>query len=228
MADLSAWAGCPALPHTPLQGRFVRLEPLAQTHAAGLFAAFDGHDANWAYLPYGPHDRAGWDDWVRWAQARPDTLFFALCSPGDGAPLGVASYLRITPDQGVAEVGHLNFAPSLQASAGATEAMALMMARVFAAGYRRYEWKCNAANLASRRAAQRLGFGFEGVFRQHMVVKGANRDTAWFSVLDGEWPRLSQTFSEWLDASNFGADGRQIKALSEMTAPLLAARDPAI
>jgi RimJ/RimL family protein N-acetyltransferase len=206
----------------------VRLEPLAPDHAAGLFAAFDGHDANWAYLPYGPLDRAGWDGWVPWAAALPDTLFFALCDPADGTPRGVASYLRITPAHGVAEVGHLNFAPGLQASPAATEAMALMMARVFAAGYRRYEWKCNAANLASRRAAQRLGFSYEGTFRQHMVVKGANRDTAWFSVLDRDWQPLSQSFSDWLDPSNFDVYGRQIKALSAMTAPFLAARDPAI
>lgn len=228
MGDLVDWAGCPPLAHTPMSGRFVRLEPLAPAHAAGLFAAFDGHDDTWTYLPYGPLDRAGWEAWVPWVNALPDTLFFALLDAQTGAPLGVASYLRITPAQGVAEVGHLNFSPVLQGTPAATEAMALMMARVFEAGYRRYEWKCNAANLASRRAAQRLGFSFEGVFRQHMVVKGKNRDTAWFSVTDGEWPALSQAFSTWLDAENFDAQGVQRRALSALTAPLLAALDPAL
>ncbi|WP_238547774.1 GNAT family N-acetyltransferase [Meridianimarinicoccus roseus] len=222
------WTGCPPLPATPLDGRSVRCVPLDSAHAGGLSKAFSGAVRNWDWLPYGPLDLSGWQGWIDWAKAQPDTIFFTVCPLGTGAPSGIASFLRITPAHGVAEIGHLNLAPCLQGSRAATEALTLMMGRVFEAGYRRCEWKCNAANLASRRAAQRLGFGFEGVFRQHQVVKGANRDTAWFSVLDGEWPALSDAFARWLDDRNFGPDGAQQTALSAMTRPLLAGRDPAL
>lgn len=220
-----------ARPHDlHLAGLQVVLRPLdADAHAAGLFARFAGHDAIWTYLPYGPFGTAAaYRDWARTATAGNDPLFLAICNAETAAPLGVASYLRIDPDAGSIEVGHLLFPPGLSGTPAATEAMLLMMRWAFETGYRRYEWKCNALNRRSRRAAQRLGFSFEGVFRQARVDKGRNRDTAWFSVIDKEWPALKAAFEAWLDPANFDADGHQRQALSALTAPLLAARDPAL
>jgi RimJ/RimL family protein N-acetyltransferase len=139
---------------------------------------------------------------------------------GDGAT-GVASFLRIDPGHGSIEVGHINFSPLLQRTPAATEAMFLMMEHAFERGYRRYEWKCNALNAASRRAAQRLGLSFEGVFRQAGVVKGCNRDTAWYAAIDREWPALRDAFRRWLDPANFDAQGQQRTSLAELTAPIL-------
>lgn len=212
----------------PMQGRLVRLERLsADRHGAGLWQAFRGADAVWDYMGYGPFaDASEYAAWVRSVEAGADPMFFALLA--DERPLGVASYLRITPGAGVVEVGHINLAPALQRTPAATEAMVLMMRRAFAQGYRRYEWKCNALNLASRRAAERLGLSYEGVFRQHMVVKGRNRDTAWFAATDRDWPALDAAFTSWLDPANFDAEGQQRQALSELTRPLLVARDPVL
>jgi RimJ/RimL family protein N-acetyltransferase len=140
----------------------------------------------------------------------------------------VASYLRITPAAGSIEVGHINFAPALQGTPAATEAMVLMMAWAFGAGYRRYEWKCDGRNLPSRRAAQRLGLSFEGIFRQAAIVKGRNRDTAWFAAVDNEWPRLRDAYRTWLAPENFDVSGRQRVRLSNLTMPLLVSRDPSI
>jgi RimJ/RimL family protein N-acetyltransferase len=137
---------------------------------------------------------------------------------------GVSSYLRISPSAGAIEVGHIHFSPLLQHTPAATEAMFLMMRRVFELGYRRYEWKCDALNAPSRRAAQRLGFSFEGVFRQAIVVKGRNRDTAWYACIDGEWPALREAYERWLDPANFDEQGRQRLSLSSLTAPILVAR----
>ena len=225
-AAVPGWAPRAPLSLEPMAGRAVRLERLAPDHAPGLHAALVGAGANWDYLPYGPFDAAGMAGWVDWAAAQADPWFFAILV--DGKPLGVASYLRVVPEHGVAEVGHLNFAPALQGTFAATEALSLMAQRVFDAGYRRYEWKCNALNLASRRAAQRLGFSYEGVFRQHMVVKGRNRDTAWFAITDADWPTLRMAYKTWLDRANFDADGRQRLSLSLLTRPLLVARDPGL
>jgi len=141
---------------------------------------------------------------------------------------GIASFLRISPEAGSIEVGHICISPAMQRGAAMTEAMFLMMDWAFRAGYRRYEWKCNALNLASRRAAQRLGFSFEGVFRQHLVVKGRNRDTAWFSVIDSEWPALLEAYAAWLHPSNFDARGRQRERLSDLTRLVRTASDPAL
>lgn len=164
----------------------------------------------WAYLPYGPFESlATYGEWLGQMSSKPDPLFFAIIDQGSDRPVGVASYLRIDPEKGSIEVGHLAFSPLLQRTAAATEAMYLMMARAFALGYRRYEWKCNTLNAASRAAAERLGFTFEGVFRQAAVVKGRNRDTAWYSVIDGEWPRLREAFERWLAPANFDETGRQ-------------------
>ena len=151
-------------------------------------------------------------------------MFFAICQASNDQPVGVASYLRITPNHGSMEVGHLLFSPALSQRPAATEAMYLMMKNAFALGYRRYEWKCNALNAASRAAAQRLGLSFEGVFRQAAVYKGCNRDTAWYAAIDSEWPRLQGAFLAWLDPSNFDHDGQQRRRLSNMTSPLLAKR----
>ena len=213
-----------------MQGRYVRLEPLkAARHCDDLFAAFaaDAKNQIWDYLPYGPFATAAdLADWMRTTCTKPDPYFFAIIDQATHRAVGVASYLRINPDSGSIEVGHINFAPQLQSTIGATEAMYLMMRWAFMAGYRRYEWKCNALNVKSRRAAQRLGLSYEGVFRQATISKGRNRDTAWFAAIDAEWPPLQIAFENWLHAENFDAAGRQKRSLSEMTNPVLVMRDP--
>jgi RimJ/RimL family protein N-acetyltransferase len=180
--------------------------------------AEDADGRNWTYLPYGPFASA--DDWaaaIQGVQRLSDAMFFAIVLAGSERPVGVASYLRIEPRMGAIEVGHLAYAPALQRSPAATEAMYLMMRRVFdELGYRRYEWKCDSLNAPSRRAALRLGFRFEGIFRQMMIIKGRSRDTAWFSILDAEWPALRAAFERWLDPSNFDAQGRQRARLEEL------------
>lgn len=211
-----------------LEGRLVRLEPVdADRHAADLFAANSADDRIWGYLPYGPFGSfADYEAWVRRMQGGTDPFFYAIVDRATGRATGVASYLRITPEAGSIEVGHICYSPALQGTVAATEAMFLMMDWAFRAGYRRYEWKCDALNMPSRRAASRLGFSYEGIFRQATIVKGRNRDTAWFAVIDREWPALRAAFRAWLSPANFGADGRQKARLSDLTAPLLYARDP--
>lgn len=226
---LPDWMPPPPPSRAPMTGRYVRLEPLSPAHAADLHHANSESDAIWDYLPYGPFpDETAYRAWVETVADRDDPLFFAIRNLETGRWGGVASYLRVTPEAGTIEVGHINFAPDLQRTRAATEAMALMMARAFETGYRRYEWKCNALNMGSRRAAQRLGFSYEGIFRQAAVIKGRNRDTAWFAAIDAEWPRLRAAFDAWLDPANFDSAGRQHKPLSEWTAPILVARDPAL
>ena len=148
-------------------------------------------------------------------------MFYAIVRQEDGSAAGVASYLRIAPDSGSIEVGHINLSPLLQRTPGATEAMYLMLKWVFEAGYRRYEWKCDALNAPSRRAALRLGLSYEGVFRQATTYKGRNRDTAWYAAIDAEWPALKAAFETWLDPANFDAPGRQRQSLSALTRPIL-------
>jgi RimJ/RimL family protein N-acetyltransferase len=211
-----------------MEGRYCRLEPLAANqHAESLHAAnvLDAAGGMWTYMAYGPFDTlADYRRWVDGAGRGSDPLFFAIVDRATGKPAGVASYLRIDPANGCIEVGHLAYSPLLQRTPAATEAMYLMMANAFALGYRRYEWKCNALNAPSRAAAQRLGFSYEGMFRQATVVKGRNRDTAWYAVTDAEWPALQAAFETWLAPGNFDAQGRQRIALSALTAPLLKAR----
>lgn len=208
----------PRPPRTAMVGRTVTVEPLTAAHADALFDAFAEDDEGriWTYLPNGPYsDRDEFRQWVDAAAAAEDPLMHAVVV--DGTAAGHASFLRIDPASASIEVGFINFAPRLQRTVAATEAMYLMMARAFdELGYRRYEWKCNALNAASCRAAERLGFTHEGTFRQATVVKGRNRDTAWFSVLDGEWPAVKSAFRAWLDPSNFDADGRQRKSLANL------------
>ena len=221
-------------PHPPagltLTGTHVRLDPLeADDHAADLFAAFSGHDSLWEYMPYGPFSSASaYHRWVKDHQGRDDPVFFALRDTTTGHALGIAAFLRIAPQAGSIEVGHICLSPGLQRTPAATEAMFLMMDWAFSVGYRRYEWKCNALNLPSRRAAQRLGFSYEGIFRNHMVVKGRNRDTAWFSVIDSEWPALREAFAAWLLPANFDVNGRQRERLSDLSQLVRAGSDPAL
>jgi RimJ/RimL family protein N-acetyltransferase len=203
--------------HAILEGRYCRLEPLdAGRHAADLHAAYsrDADGRMWTYLSSGPFtSSAELRSWVEARQDSEDPLFFAVVDASTARAAGVSSYLRIEPAHGVVEVGHLAFAPQLQRTRVATEAMYLMMKHVFDIGYRRCEWKCDALNAPSRRAAERLGFTFEGIFRQAIVYKGRNRDTAWYSVIDSEWPVLETSFRAWLDPDNFDADGRQRRRL---------------
>jgi RimJ/RimL family protein N-acetyltransferase len=208
-----------------MTGRFCRLEPLdAAPHAVDLFAAnaLDAEGRNWTYLPYGPFDSFdSYKSWVEQVSATADPLFFAIVSLATGKAVGVASYLRIDPANGSIEVGHLNFSPLMQRTPIATEAIHLMMKEAFALGYRRYEWKCNALNLPSRQAALRLGFSFEGIFRQAAVSKGRNRDTAWYAAIDREWPALDEAFRTWLSPDNFDDAGTQCVALSSLTESIL-------
>ncbi len=209
-------------PRTVMEGRFCRIEPLdPERHAAELFAANREDEAGrmWTYLPYGPFETGGdYRAWMETTCRGDDPLFQAAIDLRDGRAAGVASYLRIEPAVGVIEVGHIAWGPRLQRTPAATEAMYLMMRRVFdELGYRRYEWKCDALNAASCRAAARLGFTFEGIFRQATMYKGRNRDTAWFSIIDREWPALRAAFERWLDPASFDADGRQRASLASLT-----------
>jgi RimJ/RimL family protein N-acetyltransferase len=221
------WTAATWPPREALDGVYCRVEPLsADRHALPLFEANrkDAEGRNWTYLPYGPFPALeDYRVWVEQSARDQETLFYAIVDKTVGHATGVASYLRLNPPHGSIEVGHLNFSPLLQGKRAATEAMILMMANAFALGYRRYEWKCDSLNAPSRRAAQRLGFSFEGVFRQDRVVKGRNRDTAWYSIIDQEWPALKEVFARWLDPKNFEENGRQKTSLSKLTAPLLAA-----
>jgi RimJ/RimL family protein N-acetyltransferase len=206
----------------PLAGIHVRVRPLDADHdAAPLYAVSHpprGDAAVWTYLPTGPY--SGLErmrEALAVAQRSDDPLFFTLVMLPEEAPAGVASYLRIEPEFGVIEIGHIWFGVTMQRTTAATEAIYLLARHAFETlGYRRLEWKCNALNAASRRAAERFGFTFEGVFRKHMVVKGRNRDTAWYSITDDEWPALGDAFESWLDPDNFDASGRQRRSLAEL------------
>ncbi len=216
---LPGWRPPPRPARAAFSGRYCRVEPLdAARHGRELYAAYslDAGQGNWTYLFSGPYaSETEFLDWLAPKPASEDPLFFAFVDARSGRAVGLGSYLRIEPAHGVIEVGHLAFSPLLQRSPASTEAMALMMRNAFELGYRRYEWKCDSLNAASRRAAERLGFTFEGIFRQAIVYKGRNRDTAWYSVVDGEWPALDAAFRAWLDPANFDAGGRQRRTLAE-------------
>jgi len=220
-ADLPGWSARPLPPRTAMEGRTCTVEPVdAHRHAADLHAAFsvEGAERNWTYLPYGPF--AGlrhFEDWLRETARSDDPLFHAIVDRATGKAMGLASFLRVEPEAGTIEVGHINYAPALQRTPTATEAMHLMMRRVFEElGYRRYEWKCDALNRPSQTAARRLGFTYEGTFRQATVYKGRNRDTAWYSILDREWPAIDRAFTDWLDPDNFDGDGQQRARLGDL------------
>jgi RimJ/RimL family protein N-acetyltransferase len=207
-----------------LEGRWARAEPLdVATHEAALWAEASRPEAgpSWDWLPYGPFpDEVAYRTHLERQAASPDPRFFAIVPRATGNAAGVASLMRIEPAMACAEIGGIWFGPSLQDSPAATEGLFLLIDHVMTTlGYRRMEWKCNAANGPSRRAAARLGFRFEGIFLQHLIVKGRNRDTAWFSILDGEWPRLRAAYETWLAPANFDPDGRQRTRLSELTRP---------
>ncbi len=227
---VTGWTPPPRPGAEVLEGHYVRIEPLdADAHAADLHRAFSADDALWDYLPYGPFAAAAdYHGWITRTATGPDPMFRALRDTATGRCGGVASYLRITPEHGTIEVGHINLSPELARGRAATEAMFLMMDWAFRAGYRRYEWKCNALNAASRSAAQRLGFSWEGTFRQAAVVKGRNRDTAWFAVIDKDWPALRAAFATWLAPGNFDASGRQRERLSDLTRPMVQPPDSAL
>ena len=211
-----------------LNGRSVQVVKLGARHAEALYEGYKGRDWVFDYMYETPFaSLEDYEAWVARVAAKPDPYFVALCYP-NGTAFGAASFMRITPEHGVIEVGNINITPAAQRSTAMTEAMFLMMQWAFDNGYRRYEWKCNALNAPSRRAAQRFGFSFEGVFRQHMIVKGRNRDTAWFAMTDQDWPALRQAYDAWLSPDNFGADGLQRQSLRALTAPHLAATDPTI
>jgi RimJ/RimL family protein N-acetyltransferase len=223
---VTGWTPRPRPPRTPIEGRTVRIEAIdAERHAADLFAAnaVDGEGRMWTYMGYGPF--ATLDDyrtWMRTTCLGDDPLFHAIIDKTSGKAAGVASLLRIDPANGVVETGHIAYAPALQRTLAATEAMFLLMRRVFdELGYRRYEWKCDALNAPSRQAAGRLGFSFEGIFRQAVIYKGRNRDTAWFAVIDKDWPALKAAYETWIDPANFDAAGRQKQSLSALTAKVL-------
>lgn len=228
-ALIPGWAqpGPPA--HVILAGRSCRVEPLrVADHAASLHAVFtvDGGESGWTYLPYGPFaSLAEFEAWLERTCLSDDPLFFAIVDAGSGDAVGMASYLNIRPLHGTVEVGHVHFSRSMQRSRVASEAMYLMMRHAFAAGYRRYEWKCDVLNARSRRAARRFGFSYEGVSRQHMVVRGRSRDSAWFACVDGEWPSLKHAYETWLDDANFDADGNQFQSLASLTRPILIATE---
>jgi RimJ/RimL family protein N-acetyltransferase len=228
-APVVNWTPPPAPGPAVIEGRHARLERLdPAAHAADLHAANSASDAIWDYLPYGPFTTvAEYEAWASEMAQLADPYFYAIRDRASGRACGVASFLRIAPASGSIEVGHINFSPALQRTPAATEAMYLMMGWAFEAGYRRYEWKCDSLNMPSRRAAQRLGLSYEGIFRQATVYKGRNRDTAWFAAIDKEWPGLRNAFETWLAPENFDADGRQRQSLSTLTRPHLAASDPA-
>jgi RimJ/RimL family protein N-acetyltransferase len=201
-----------------MEGRYALLEPLDPAkHTASLWEAVNApeNDSLWTYLFDGPYrDAASFEQSIKRKAATADPMFFAIVSRRAGRAVGYASFMRIEPAHRCIEVGGILYTPLLQRTRAATEAMYLMARYVFEdLAYRRYEWKCDALNEPSRRAALRLGFKYEGTFRQHMIVKGRNRDTAWYSMIDSEWPARKAAFESWLDPANFDADGRQIRSL---------------
>lgn len=218
--DLSQWQPRPFPPHEPLQGRLIQLEPLdAARHGDNLWQELQGPDpALWDYLPYGPFtERTAFDAWLAGHADGRDPQCYAVVEQTDGRALGLLAYLRITPKDGCIELGHIAFGAALQRTPGASEAVFLLARQAFdELGYRRLEWKCNARNAHSMRAAERFGFSYEGLFRQHMIVKGENRDTVWYALIDGEWPQCREAFQRWLAADNFDAEGRQKRRLEEL------------
>jgi len=215
-----------------LTGANVRLEKIdVARHGPALWAHVAGHDHVWDYLfEAPPQSEAEFLAGLSASVQNEEKVGYAIIPThvdADQTPVGYAFYLNIAPDMGRIEVGNINFSPELQQTPAATEAMYLMMQEAFALGNRRYEWKCNALNMPSRRAAQRLGFSWEGIFRQHYIVKGLNRDTAWLAMTDGDWKDICRAFETWLAPDNFDSAGRQRVALRTLTAPFLAAKDPA-
>ena len=215
------WAPRPWPPRTAMTGRFCRVEPVdVARHAADLHEAnsLDRDGRNWTYFSYGPF--AGFKsyrDWLAQSAGLDDPLFHAIVDAATGKAAGVAAFMRIDPPNGVIEVGHIHYSPLLQRTPAGTEAMYLMMRRAFEElGYRRYEWKCDSLNAPSRCAAGRYGFTYEGMFRQATIYKGRSRDTAWFSILDSEWPDRKSAFEQWLAPENLDEAGLNRRSLSDL------------
>ena len=221
MTTLLDWTAPPFPPAKVLEGRWCRLEPIDPArHLDDIWAAMQGHDGLWEWMPaHPPHSKAAYGELLAGMAANPGIVPFAIVDKADGRAKGHLWLMEIRPEQGVFEVGYITYSPSLQKTRVATEAIHLCGAYGFSLGYRRFEWKCNTLNEPSKRAALRFGFQYEGLFRQHMVVKGKNRDTAWFSILDSEWPARAKAFEAWLDPGNFDADGRQKTRLESFRTP---------
>jgi RimJ/RimL family protein N-acetyltransferase len=220
MTDLTAWRSPPFPPRRVLEGRYCRLEPLdVGRHADDLWAVLADAPDVWTYLPLAaPEGPDGYRTLLASMVERTDIVPLAVIDAADGRAKGHLWLMEIRPAHGVAEVGFITYSPLLQRTRPASEAIHLCGAYLFGLGYRRFEWKCNELNAPSKRAAERFGFVYEGLFRQHMVVKGANRDTAWFSIVDSEWPAVDAAFKAWLAPSNFDVEGRQRRGLAEMRA----------
>ena len=220
MSDLRLWQSRPCPSRIALAGRYCRLEPLHPVrHGDELFAASmaPGAEARFHYLFETPQDRGEFESWLERVSAAEDSLFFGVIDIATGRCEGRQSLMRIVPEHGVIEVGSVLWGPAIARTRVATEALFLFARYVFEdLGYRRFEWKCDADNAPSRRAALRFGFRYEGIFRQHMVVKGRNRDTAWFSILDSEWPIRRAVFERWLAPANFDAQGQQKVRLEDL------------
>ena len=223
--DLKNWQPRPRPERIVLEGRYVRLEPLDPSmHGEGLFEVSSVADADQRFrwlFEYPPSARGEYEAWLEKSAGSQDPLFFAVIDKASGRIGGRQTLMRIDPTYGVIEIGNIYWGPEISRRPAATEAQFLFAQYVFdALGYRRYEWKCNNRNEPSKRAAERFGFQFEGVFRQHMVVKGENRDTAWYSIIDKEWPLLRQAYIDWLNPANFDEDGTQIRRLEDFRAGL--------
>ena len=214
-----------------LEGESVILEPVDPSrHARALYAAADGAPAIWDYLAYGPFEnREAFTEWLEARAASEDPLFYAVVDRASSAARGMASYMRMDPENGVIEIGHIWFAPVLQRTRQATEAIFILARHAFNdLGYRRLEWKCDSLNAPSRKAAERFGFVYEGVFHQHMVIKDRNRDTAWFAMTDGDWPLRRAAFEAWLAADNFNPAGHQRQSLSTLRVQIEGEEQPAL
>lgn len=216
-ADLASWISPPSPALTPIEGRTVVVEPLSwDRHGRNLWHSLSSApDSLWTYMTFGPFpDREELRSTLQDMLDLPDWVPYAFVV--SGRALGFASYLRVQPRDGVLEVGSIVFSPEMQRTTAATEAIYLMVDNAFALGYRRCEWKCDSLNQPSRRAADRLGFTYEGTFRQATHYKGRNRDTAWYAIVDEDWPTLDRAFQLWLSSDNFASDGTQIRSLKEM------------
>ncbi len=214
-----------------LDGEYVRLEPLGVQHSQDLWTAFSNDTTGrlWTYMAAGPFaNEVEFTPWLSQVCSLDSLFMYAIVDRATNTAVGFASFLRVDPGSRSIEVGWVTFSPQLQRSRLATDAMFVMMREAFALGYRRYEWKCNALNAPSIAAAHRLGFSFDGVFRNAVVVKGRNRDTAWFSIVDRKWPALQAAFTQWLQPQNFDMDGTQRSRLSDLTAPVVESRWPSL
>ena len=212
-APMPDWKSAALPPREIIRGRYCQLQPLESAHAGWLWDAIEAAPELWNYMSAGPFESGG--AFLRWIEAqvtREDMMFFAICDDSARA-LGLCAFLRVDLDNGSIEIGNILLSPALQRTRAATEAMFLLMRAVFQSGFRRYEWKCNSLNKPSKVAAKRLGFRFEGTFRQAAVVKGRNRDTDWYSILDGDWGTQEKAFERWLSPANFDKSGRQIRRL---------------